>query len=123
MEGSDGMKRMERLMSLLRESTPWSLGEINIKSMRDYDALTRRYQDGSVEAFDGPQGNLIFLETDVDGNYVAIRPSGTEPKIKLYMFGYCSPEDRRDLEEIKAEVHNRLDIFEKELRAFADSVQ
>ena len=123
MEGSDGMKRMQQMMNQLRESTPWNLGEFNITFMRDFQSGKQTQPDGSAEPFDGPEGNLIILDTDIAGNYVAIRPSGTEPKIKLYLFGYEPAAEIHDLTDAKSEVHTRLDAFEKELRAFADQVK
>jgi len=122
MEGSDGMKRMEKMMNLLRDETPWQLGNVEFTSLRDYDSLCRHHPDGSVEAISGPTGDLVILETATKGNYVAIRPSGTEPKIKLYMFGKDDIEELGQLSGVEAEVNEQFDEFEKALRMFADSV-
>ena len=123
MEGSDGMKRMQRLMNALRDDTPWQLGDFEIDSIRDYESMCRHYSDGSVQAISGPEGNLIFLETNMPGNYVGVRPSGTEPKIKLYMFGFEPPESLQRLEDVKMEVEQRMDRFESALRTFAEGVE
>ena len=122
MEGSDGMKRMQKMMAQLRENTPWQLGDIQLQSFRDFQSGRRHFPDGTSEAFDGPNGNLIILDSDVPGNYVAVRPSGTEPKIKLYLFGYASPDQPGEYSEIRSGIFQRLSVFEKELRAFADQI-
>jgi phosphoglucomutase/phosphomannomutase len=54
-----------------------------------------------------------------EGNYVACRPSGTEPKIKFYMFAYTPPEQLSNLEAAKARLEQRLDAMEADLRKFA----
>jgi len=57
-----------------------------------------------------------------DGNYVAVRPSGTEPKVKLYMFTYVAPEQLHDMEATKNDMNERLDNLAAGLQAVADSV-
>jgi phosphoglucomutase/phosphomannomutase len=59
---------------------------------------------------------LVFLRL---GNYVAIRPSGTEPKIKLYMFTYEPPEQLANLDRAKDMLGERLDDMEADMRKFA----
>ena len=53
------------------------------------------------------------------GNYVAVRPSGTEPLVKFYMFAYQSPDKIGDLEASKAELTVRLAAMERDLKGFA----
>jgi phosphoglucomutase/phosphomannomutase len=57
-----------------------------------------------------------------EGNYVAVRPSGTEPKVKFYMFTYVPPEQLADLEQTKQEMAQRLNGYYADLKAFADAV-
>lgn len=123
MEGSDGMKRMEKLMKTFRSDPPKSLGGLDIVSVRDYSVLERKMADGSVEKIQGPVGNLLIFETNVEGNYVAARPSGTEPKVKFYMFTYVPKEDITDLAAQKAQLQERLDAYDKDMRAFADTIK
>ncbi|MEM1305599.1 MAG: phospho-sugar mutase, partial [Planctomycetota bacterium] len=75
--------------------------------------------DGTTDPIARPHGNLVILDTDTDGNYVACRPSGTEPKIKFYMFTYIPAEQLHDLPTQKAELEERLDAMEADLRKFA----
>lgn len=122
MEGSDGMKRMERLMKKFRSDPPKSIGGLEIKCVRDFDSLKRNFSDGNSESFEGPVGNLLMFDTVSDGNYVAARPSGTEPKVKFYMFGYLPKEEIGDLESDKQNLQKRLDAYAADMQAFADSV-
>ena len=69
--------------------------------------------------FDGPKGDLVILDLASDGNYVACRPSGTEPKIKFYMFTYTPPEQLASLDQAKRRLEERLHRMEADLRRFA----
>ncbi len=122
MEGSDGMKRMEKLMKTFRSDPPKSLGGLDIVSVRDYSVLERKMADGSVEKIEGPVGNLLIFETNVEGNYVAARPSGTEPKVKFYMFTYVPKDELTDLAAQKKQLQERLDGYGADMQKFADSI-
>ena len=119
MEGSDGMRRMQQLMDRFRNDGPPSLGGIPVARSRDYLENETRGADGTVEPLEGPTSNLIIMETEESGNYVAVRPSGTEPKIKMYLFGYVAPEEMSDLETAKSSIAARLEAFERDIQAFA----
>ncbi len=123
MEGSDGMKRMESLMKKFRTDAPKSLGGIDVVSVRDYSVGQRIFPDGRTESIEGPTGNLLIFETAEPGNYVAARPSGTEPKVKFYMFTYVAPGQVSDLSATKADMKKRLDGYAADMQTFADSVE
>lgn len=119
MEGSDGMRRMRDLMDELRHRPPQTLGGLRVVGRRDYLTSTR-WVGTESSPMEGPVDNLIVLETEAAGNYVAVRPSGTEPKVKFYMFTYRAPEEMKDgLDAVRAELDRRLDGFAAELQAFA----
>ena len=122
MEGSDGMRKMKELMATFRSSPPKTLGGLAIKSVADYGSLVRKFADGTEKSFEGPVGDLIFFETEIEGNYVAARPSGTEPKIKFYMFTTVAAEQSNDVEKCRGEMLQRLDAFAADMEAFAKSV-
>lgn len=119
MPGSEGMSRMKEVMSRMRSEPPSSLGGIAVKQSRDYLQQTRTPTGGSPEPLSGPKGDLVILDLEEEGNYVAVRPSGTEPKIKFYQFVYVPAEELASLERTKKEMGQRLSAFEKDLRAFA----
>jgi len=74
---------------------------------------------GPPQSLEGPRGDLVFLDMAIEGNYVACRPSGTEPKIKFYMFTYTPPEQLANLGAAKQQLEERLDRMEADLRKFA----
>ena len=51
------------------------------------------------------------------GNAVAARPSGTEPKIKFYLFTASQPTSLENLPAVKAQLENRLNLLEEDLRS------
>ncbi len=119
MPGSEGMTRMRKVMQQVRDSPPTELAGAAIAQMRDYLAQKTTLADKSKQPLVGPCGDLIFLDLTLEGNYVAIRPSGTEPKIKLYMFTYEPPEQLANLDDAKKMLEERLDRMEADMLAFA----
>ena len=119
MEGSEGMTRMKSLMSRFREEPPAQLAGLAVKATQDYESLVVRHADGSSEPLDAPGGDMVVVELVADGNYVAVRPSGTEPKVKFYLFTYVPAEQLADLEQSKHEMADRLDQLESDLRRYA----
>ena len=119
MPGSEGMGRMQEVMHQFRTSPPSELAGCEIRQMRDYKTQSRLLSDGSKQPLDGPQGDLVILDLALDGNYVAIRPSGTEPKIKFYMFTYEPAEQLANLESAKEKLTGRLDQMEADVRRIA----
>jgi phosphoglucomutase/phosphomannomutase len=120
MEGSEGMAAMQRLMKAFRESPPESLAGLRVAHIRDY--LNRQTTDtatGQASELTGPVGNLIIMDLEEEGNYVAARPSGTEPKIKLYVFTKLPADQSENLSEAEAKLGARLEALENDMRAFA----
>ena len=84
-EGETGMQKMADMMSSVRDNLPEAVGGYKVVKVSDYklkketDLLT-----GKVEDITLPTSNVIALNLEND-NAVIIRPSGTEPKIKLYI--------------------------------------
>jgi phosphoglucomutase/phosphomannomutase len=121
MEGSEGMGRMTALMQRFRDQPPRSLAGISVAAVRDYQNQIVRTADGTVQPLAGPQGDLVMLDLAAEGNYVAVRPSGTEPKVKFYMFAFVPAEQLADLEQTKQDMAQRLNAYCADLKAFADA--
>lgn len=120
MEGSEGMAAMQRLMKAFRESPPKSLAGIPVAQIRDYQSqTTTNVSDGSSEPLAGPVGNLIIMDLAEEGNYVAARPSGTEPKIKLYVFTRLSKQESSDVAAADATLAERINRLDADVREFA----
>ncbi len=119
MPGSEGMTRMQEVMALFRSRPPTVIGGDKVAQIRDYERKTVTVAGGKPQPLVGPTGDLVMLDLAREGNYVACRPSGTEPKIKFYMFAYTPPEQLANLEMAKVEIEQRLDAMEVDLRKFA----
>ncbi len=70
---------------------------------------------------DSLPADMVMLDLVEEGNYFAVRPSGTEPKVKFYMFSYCSPADSSDLPAAKKRLGERLAALEKDIRAYVQT--
>lgn len=84
-EGQSGMLAMEKLMADLRKNPPNSFANLPVCEIFDYQtSISKNIAKGTEEAINLPKSNVIvyFLS---DGTKVVFRPSGTEPKIKLYL--------------------------------------
>lgn len=119
MPGSEGMARMLDVMAAFRNKPPTALGGDRVAQIRDYEQQVTILPGQPPQPLSGPKGDLVILDLARDGNYVACRPSGTEPKIKFYLFAYTPPEQLSNLEVAKVELSNRLDALEVDLKAFA----
>ena len=91
--GKDGVVKMKEIMKNLRENPPKELAGKKVLAVRDYLADTRTDCEGNVTAAGLPKSDVLYFEL-VDDAWVCIRPSGTEPKIKLYVNTNAgNPED------------------------------
>ena len=119
MPGAEGMDRMRQVMARFREDPPSTLAGFSVAQVRDYLNNTVIRPSEKPEPLAGPTGDLVMIDLAASGNYVAVRPSGTEPKVKFYMFAFALPETITDLAEIRAALADRLDAMERDLRGFA----
>ena len=115
---------MQALMARFRTTPPpHARPGCESSASRDYQQLDRHWLPAaSPQPLDGPKGDMVMLDLRAEGNYVAVRPSGTEPKVKFYMFTYEPAEQLRNLEDTKAELAARLDALGRDLTAFADAL-
>lgn len=82
-KGKAGADEIKQMMIDLRQETPTTLGGIVVKEVRDYQNRTVTKADGSTEAIDLPESDVLQFITE-EGDVISARPSGTEPKIKFY---------------------------------------
>lgn len=108
MPGVDGLKKMQELMTQLRENPPSEIGGEKVARVRDYlSGEAKNIENGSVEPLALVGSNVLYFDM-ADGTSFIIRPSGTEPKIKVYILLKA---------ESKAEVATRLDAYTKAAQA------
>jgi phosphomannomutase len=116
MPGSKGMDAMRALMADLRAAPPPTLGGLKVVAVRDYLNQEKKVS-GTVSPLDAAPGDMVILDLEPAGNYVAVRPSGTEPKVKIYLFAFDPPT--ADLESVKAAQALRLKAIGADFRGFA----
>lgn len=117
--GSEGMQQMAATMKRFRQDPPRQLAGLAVTRVRDYLALVEGEPGGTSRPFDGPKGDMVMLDLDAPGTYVAVRPSGTEPKVKFYTFTFEPAEQLADLEDTKSQLAERLAAMARDLEAFA----
>ncbi len=83
MPGVDGLRDMARLMTNLRETPPEMIAGVKVKALRDYQNGTRK-AGNEVEQMELSGSNVLYFEME-DGTSFIVRPSGTEPKVKVYI--------------------------------------
>ncbi|MBP3454292.1 MAG: phospho-sugar mutase [Clostridia bacterium] len=89
--GKEGLGRMKEIMAGLRANPPAELAGFKVTAVRDYLKGTR--VAGGVEEPTGlPTSDVLYFELE-GGNWVCVRPSGTEPKIKLYVNSNAMDKD------------------------------
>ena len=92
MEGLDGIEKRRRVTASLRENPPSDIGGYKVKAIGDY--LTSTVTDigsGSVTPTGQPKSDVLYY-TLINDDKIIIRPSGTEPKIKIYVLAHGENE-------------------------------
>lgn len=100
--GVDGKEKMAAIMEKVREERPSQFDQYKVSETEDFLAQTKYEADGSTQAIKLPKADVLKFTLD-DGNWIAIRPSGTEPKIKFYI-GTVGEDEKDAL--------NKIDVFE-----------
>ena len=90
--GKDGVAKMKEIMKNLRENPPKTLAGKDVLAVRDYLVGTRTDAQGNVTSAGLPKSDVLYFEL-TGGEWVCIRPSGTEPKIKLYVNTNAKTQD------------------------------
>lgn len=82
--GIEGKEKMANIMNELRSNPLNEFNNQKVESLEDFQTSTKTNADGSTETIELPEANVLKYWLD-DGTWFAIRPSGTEPKIKFYL--------------------------------------
>ncbi|KRN94414.1 phospho-sugar mutase [Pediococcus stilesii] len=108
--GVDGKEKMAAIMEKVREERPDHFDQYKVMETEDFLSQTKYEVDGSTKEIKLPKADVLKFMLD-DGTWIAIRPSGTEPKIKFYIGTVGDNED----EAIK-----KIDVFEKAINELVD---
>jgi hypothetical protein len=93
-----------------------------VQSRNYFDSSVTIFPGGGKQSLKGPVGVWVILDLALEGNYIAIRPSGTEPKVKFYLFTFVPAEQLHLLDEAREQMGQRLSSMESELRAIAQQI-
>lgn len=104
MEGAEGAAKIRALAQSYSEQPPQEVDGVAVERVRDFAVQTIFDEEGD----ELPKESMLMVEL-TDGRAFAVRPSGTEPKIKFYLFGKSQPGG--DLVQNKLEVSEQLDAL------------
>ena len=79
----NAMKEMNAVVDSLKSKSVEKFDIYNVVAVRDYSSAVRRLADGTEEKMDIPTSNAVYYELE-NGSFICVRPSGTEPKLKIY---------------------------------------
>ncbi|MCL2839150.1 MAG: phospho-sugar mutase [Defluviitaleaceae bacterium] len=112
LKGVDGLQQIAKIMEALREVPPTAIGGSKVIEARDYKHRTiKNLVTGAVDPATLPVSDVLYFATE-DGSWACVRPSGTEPKIKLY-FGAKLPTGATS-----ADADNKLAEMIKDMKGF-----
>ncbi len=106
LSGVDGAEQIKAIMAKFRNNAPkeWNATEITV--VEDFKAQTSTAAGGTVTALTTPPSDVLKY-TLADGSWIAVRPSGTEPKIKFYIavVGESNEDSQAKIANIEAEIN------------------
>jgi len=113
-KGITGAEKIKRIMDYLSNNSPTTMGGQKVIEVRDYNNdIAKNPQTGATAPLGMAKSNVLYYMLE-DETWFCVRPSGTEPKIKIYV-------------GVKGESHDdadgKLDVVKKELLAIVDSVE
>lgn len=106
LSGVDGAEQIKAIMAKFRNNAPKEWNATAITIVEDFKAQTATTADGTVTNLTTPPSDVLKY-TLADGSWIAVRPSGTEPKIKFYIavVGETNEESQAKIANIEAEIN------------------
>ena len=106
LSGVDGAEQIKTIMAKFRNNAPKEWNATAITVVEDFKAQTSTASDGTVTALTTPPSDVLKY-TLADGSWIAVRPSGTEPKIKFYIavVGESNEDSQAKIANIEAEIN------------------
>ena len=112
MEGLDGIAKRRTIMSNLRNNPPVKIGGYKIAKIGDYKTGTvLNTKTGATEPTGQPSSDVLYYTLDSDDKII-VRPSGTEPKIKIYILLHAENEEK---------VKEKIRLYEQDARKMMES--
>ena len=113
LKGVEGVAKIKEMLDNLREHTPEKFGDFTVLSARDYDRdVIVDMKTGEKKPTGLPKSNVLYYDLNDDA-WVCVRPSGTEPKIKLYygVKGTSFEDAEKKSAELGAKVLEMIDAM------------
>lgn len=106
LSGVDGAEQIKEIMAKFRNNAPKEWNATAITIVEDFKAQTATAADGTVTNLTTPPSDVLKY-TLADGSWIAVRPSGTEPKIKFYIavVGESNEDSQAKIANIEAEIN------------------
>ena len=106
LSGVDGAEQIKAIMAKFRDKGPKEWNQTAITVVEDFKAQTATAADGTVTNLTTPPSDVLKY-TLADGSWIAVRPSGTEPKIKFYIavVGDSNEDSQAKIANIEAEIN------------------
>ena len=113
-KGIKGKMKIKDKINGLRENPPSNLNKSDIVLIYDYDkSLVKDIRTGKLSKIDLPKSNLMIFESS-DGTRVAVRPSGTEPKIKFYFSVNTTLKSKEDFFTKQEYLNKKINLLIKQ---------
>jgi|TARA_B110000046_G_scaffold182262_1_gene215896 phosphoglucomutase len=114
-KGKAGAQEIQQIMKTLRNTPPTSLNDFLVTDIIDYSNLTHlETKTKNILPLDSPSSNVLQFITE-DGSRISIRPSGTEPKIKIYFSVHSTLQGKSELKEKKDQLDTQISELSKSL--------
>ena len=114
-KGKAGAQEIQEIMKTLRNTPPIFLNDFLVTDIIDYSNLTHlETKTKQILPLDSHKSNILQFITE-DGSRISIRPSGTEPKIKIYFSVYSSLQSKSELKEKKGQLDSQISKLSKSL--------
>lgn len=113
-EGAEGAETIQKIIESFSESAPAKIGDFGVRKTKDFS------KPGYLDEDEKPVPVENFFMFELENDYkVAVRASGTEPKVKFYLFGQENAPGRDALPEVKKKVSGTLSALAKWIRSDA----
>jgi phosphoglucomutase/phosphomannomutase len=123
-EGREGLAQIQAIMAAFRAHPPSQIAGLTLTEVYDYKTHEVRSLNRALPTRPLPQpsGDLLIFHAERPGIRFAVRPSGTEPKIKFYLFARTEVSAPDLLARAKAETKRRLDQMSNDLQRYLEDV-
>ncbi|MDR2898702.1 MAG: phospho-sugar mutase [Clostridiales bacterium] len=109
-KGIEGAEHMKKIMEVLKANPPLMIGGKRVVKLSDYNAsVDTDMETGKTAEITLPKSNVLYYTTE-DSSWICVRPSGTEPKIKIY-FGVKGENEVKASEKLENVVNDTMNII------------